>query len=727
GGDGGRGADCGPFGSDGGWAGKAYGGAVYIDPNSIPKFVKCTFKDCFARGGDGGDGGNGVFQGGRGGNWEWAPSIETGPFTFPLWFWWDGWFWETFFGPFDDYWKYSGYGGAVHCASKGSPTFTDCTFTDNHSYGGVCGVGGTPFQTPDRNLNIENFGGTIYITNGSPLFTDCNISISSADTFTVDIPDDVFVSYGGAIAIEDAQWPIFTDCNIDDANACIGGGVYWSNATPTFNHCEITNSKAYHGAGFYSAYATGTIREATVVQNVASVAVAQPNDPNLPFSTIFGRGGGYCSVSSPVEVIDSVFSENRATGSGGGVYFIGSDQNIFSVPLLDNCLIINNTGGRDGGGVSCNMHAEPIIASCTIADNRLDKIPSYGGGLFCSYLTIVDVIDSIVWANRATDGAQIAVGSGHEFAFLPSILNFSYSDVGPPYDPNALPQVGQGGPVGSGAPEGEGSARAEAGGLAVLVDHQTIYDQFDAGQDTVEVIVSLAEPVEARAVTDWRSPASVSLLRTEIADRQSPVLSSLTPAEFGLRYRYENLTAFSGSVTLEGLNKLLADPSVTYVEPVRYADWMLAQSIPLANAVEVRQLYDGNGVAVAIADSGIDYNHPMLGGGGFPNTKVIGGYDTADGDGNPGPGADGEPHGTACAGIAAGDLGEVGDYIGGVAHGAKLYALKISFDSGGISGAGSLAAWDWCVTHQYDDPANPIMVISNSWGMYGLPFDNPDD
>lgn len=37
------------------------------------------------------------------------------------------------------------------------------------------------------------------------------------------------------------------------------------------------------------------------------------------------------------------------------------------------------------------------------------------------------------------------------------------------------------------------------------------------------------------------------------------------------------------------------------------------------------------------------------------------------------------PHGTACGGIAAGNLGTVGDYIGGGAHNAKLYVLKISY------------------------------------------------
>ena len=73
--------------------------------------------------------------------------------------------------------------------------------------------------------------------------------------------------------------------------------------------------------------------------------------------------------------------------------------------------------------------------------------------------------------------------------------------------------------------------------------------------------------------------------------------------------------------------------------------------------------------------------------------------------------------GRACSGIAAGDLGTVGDYIGGVAYGAKLYAMKISVGATGSASSSAIAnAWDWCVLHQYDDLDNPIMVISTSFG-----------
>jgi subtilisin family serine protease len=238
--------------------------------------------------------------------------------------------------------------------------------------------------------------------------------------------------------------------------------------------------------------------------------------------------------------------------------------------------------------------------------------------------------------------------------------------------------------------------------------------RFDAGAERVDIIVNLVSPPGKPRGGEWNSKARLTEWHRAVKSRQDEVLSTLAAGEFQVRHRFQNQSGFSGAVSREGFHKLARHPLVESIELVQVLKPTLAQGIPLMNAAIYRSSYNGSGVAVAIVDSGVDYTHPRLGGGGFPNSKVIGGYDFGDLDANP---QDGNAHGTACAGIAAGDFGTINDYIGGVAANAKIYALKITSGiGGGSSSAEVIAAWDWCVTHKNDDPANPILVISTSFG-----------
>ena len=184
-----------------------------------------------------------------------------------------------------------------------------------------------------------------------------------------------------------------------------------------------------------------------------------------------------------------------------------------------------------------------------------------------------------------------------------------------------------------------------------------------------KVIVLLSSP-SGLARADFASRASLAALRPEIKRLQQDVLAQLPADHLKAGHRFDNIAGFSAEVSAEGLKALQAHPQVVSIEPVFVLKPHVAQGIQLIGGMTFRSIYNGAGVAIAICDSGVDHNHPRLGGGGFPNSKVIGGYDFGSGDANPLP--NGEAHGTACAGIAAGDFGTVGDYIGGVAYNAKL-------------------------------------------------------
>ena len=247
-----------------------------------------------------------------------------------------------------------------------------------------------------------------------------------------------------------------------------------------------------------------------------------------------------------------------------------------------------------------------------------------------------------------------------------------------------------------------------------LTAPQEILRDFIDGKSTTRVIVNLQKPAEANGLRDFKDMEVRQQLREAVSQSQDRCINALDQLEVHVTNRFTYIFGFSAEVSLKGLEDLVDNVDVLSIEKDRILHAHLAQGIPLMNASTPRSSYNGNGMSVAICDTGIDYTHARLGGGGFPNSKVIGGYDCGDDDNDP---MDLRGHGTACAGIAAGDLGTVGDYIGGVAYGAKLYAVKISYGSSGSAYTSDMIeGWEWCITHQYDDSSNPIMIISTSFG-----------
>ncbi|MHC4501519.1 MAG: hypothetical protein ACYS21_20720, partial [Planctomycetota bacterium] len=92
--------------------------------------------------------------------------------------------------------------------------------------------------------------------------------------------------------------------------------------------------------------------------------------------------------------------------------------------------------------ISSNWYAEPTISNCTIVGNQVIGVRAVGGGVYSSYGSQVDLIDSIIWNNVSSyDGAQLAVGSGDPAYPLPAVLNVAYSDVQLELDPNDVPSA----------------------------------------------------------------------------------------------------------------------------------------------------------------------------------------------------------------------------------------------------------------------------------------------
>lgn len=211
------------------------------------------------------------------------------------------------------------------------------------------------------------------------------------------------------------------------------------------------------------------------------------------------------------------------------------------------------------------------------------------------------------------------------------------------------------------------------------------------------------------------------------------------------------INAIFMEVDAADVEQLADDPGVLSVNRVKDYQLHLSETVPYVGATAVQQLgFDGAGIRVAVLDSGIDYTHAALGGGGtladyeaawgtdvgdpaqttrdglFPTAKVVEGYDFVGelwptfGDLAP----DDDPidfggHGSHVADIIAG--------INGVAPGAQLYALKVcSAVATSCSGIALIQAMEYAADPDGDgDPSDAVDIINMSLGSdYGQPFDD---
>ncbi|MEK6931518.1 MAG: S8 family serine peptidase, partial [Thermoproteota archaeon] len=124
----------------------------------------------------------------------------------------------------------------------------------------------------------------------------------------------------------------------------------------------------------------------------------------------------------------------------------------------------------------------------------------------------------------------------------------------------------------------------------------------------------------------------------------------------------------------------------------------LDKSVPFVG-VDIPKLegIDGNGIKIAVIDTGVDFNHPDLFGWG-PDGKVIGGYNFIQ-EGIPP--LDTNGHGTQVTGVIAAD----GQLIG-VAPKAKILAYKVSENGEAVSSDLIIKAIDKAI----EDGANIINI-----------------
>ncbi|MEM1434104.1 MAG: S8 family serine peptidase [Pseudomonadota bacterium] len=202
---------------------------------------------------------------------------------------------------------------------------------------------------------------------------------------------------------------------------------------------------------------------------------------------------------------------------------------------------------------------------------------------------------------------------------------------------------------------------------------------------------------------------------------------------------------------------IAADRDVVRVAPVGHYKLSLEETVPYIGAAAAQASgFRGEGIKVAVLDSGVDYTHADLGGSGdpedylandgeivepgtFPTRKVVAGFDFLGNEWPTGPGGVADPprpdpdplddlafeedafagHGTHVADIIAGTAG--------VAPDADLIAVKVCASlTPSCNGISLILGMDYAVDPNGDgDTSDRVDIINLSLGAdYGQPFDD---
>lgn len=278
----------------------------------------------------------------------------------------------------------------------------------------------------------------------------------------------------------------------------------------------------------------------------------------------------------------------------------------------------------------------------------------------------------------------------------------------------------------------------------------------------IAVVIEMEAPaLLSKLLADGATPESAPAYAQKdyaasLLAAQAPLAAKITTVGGTVISQYTK--AYNGVLALVPANQLnsLRDlPGVKAIHNAPEDEPTLSSSVPLIGAVDVWDGgagYMGDGVTIAVIDTGIDYTHAAFGGlgtaeayasndpnvveaGSFPTLKVIGGYDlagTAYDAGGEGaaliPVPDDDPldeggHGTHVASTAAG-MGVDGVFGPGVAPAASLYAFKVF----GADGSTNLAmdAIEMAMDPNGDgDLSDRVDVINMSLGsIWGVADEN---
>lgn len=168
----------------------------------------------------------------------------------------------------------------------------------------------------------------------------------------------------------------------------------------------------------------------------------------------------------------------------------------------------------------------------------------------------------------------------------------------------------------------------------------------------------------------------------------------ITKSEENLIKKENNILRIEDDIEVQALGKTTGTPTIP-TQPPQTVPW----NITKVNAEGLANCNYGQGVKVAVIDTGIDINHPDL------KSNIIGGYNAINKKASF---TDDNGHGTHVAGILAAPNNSIG--VIGVSYNVSLYSVKVLNGTGNGYLSDLIEGIDWCIK-------NGIQVANMSLGV----------
>ncbi|MHB8882716.1 MAG: choice-of-anchor Q domain-containing protein [Thermodesulfovibrionales bacterium] len=194
----------------------------------------------------------------------------------------------------------------------------------------------------------------------------------------------------------------FTIDNQAAANTATRGIAVSAGSAPTIRNCVVEGnalSTGQNGAGMYINGGTAVIQSSTIGGNAANKN-----------SCAAGCGIYATALSGPLEISNSIVSENTATGNGAGIYLISNGA---QATTIAGTTFTNNTATLSGGAIYNNGSILSISGASGFTSNTTGANQS-GGAVYATGAASSTTIDGATFTGNASGnlgGAIYATGS----------------------------------------------------------------------------------------------------------------------------------------------------------------------------------------------------------------------------------------------------------------------------------------------------------------------------